>query len=94
MTLRFRPEAEDDPFQIGTYIERENPRAAVSFVAAIREKCENLSNNPETGRLRPELLTVLRSFPVGQYMIFYYSMDGDVEIVRIIHGARDIDALF
>ncbi len=46
------------------------------------------------GRSRPELGPDLRSFPVGNYMIFYQPLDEGIEIVRIISAARDVDALF
>jgi len=36
----------------------------------------------------------LRSFPVGQYVIFYRVAVDAVEIVTVIHGARDLDSLF
>lgn len=35
----------------------------------------------------------LRSFPVGKYLIFYRLIDGGLEIVRVLHGARDIENL-
>jgi toxin ParE1/3/4 len=43
------------------------------------------------GRSRPELATGLRSFPVGRYVIFYVPLSKGVEIVRVFHGARDVD---
>jgi toxin ParE1/3/4 len=94
MILRFRPEAENDLINIGAYIERDDPNAAASFVRTLREKCGSLLANPEIGRSRPELITDLRSFPVGQYVIFYRPRQEILEIVRVLHGARDIDALF
>jgi len=36
----------------------------------------------------------LRSFPVGSYVIFYRPMENGVEIVRVLHGARDLPPLF
>ncbi len=46
------------------------------------------------GRSRAELAPDLRSFPVGNYMIFYHTLVDGIEIVRIISAARDVDALF
>lgn len=40
------------------------------------------------GRLRPNL----RSHPHGSYVIFYRAVEGGIEVVRVLHGARDIDA--
>jgi len=34
----------------------------------------------------------LRSLAVGRYVIFYLPIPGGVQIVRVLHGARDIEA--
>ena len=49
---------------------------------------------PQLGRKREELLPHLRSFPLGNYVIFYRLMENEIEIVRILHGARDFPPLF
>ena len=46
------------------------------------------------GRSREELVPKLRSFPVGNYVIFYQPISDGVEIVRVLHGSRDIESLF
>jgi toxin ParE1/3/4 len=46
------------------------------------------------GRSRPELSPGLRSFSVGKYVIFYMPHPKSVEIVRVLRGARDIEAIF
>jgi toxin ParE1/3/4 len=46
------------------------------------------------GRNRDELYPGLKSFPVGKYIIFYLPISGGLEIVRILHGMRDIDIFF
>jgi toxin ParE1/3/4 len=46
------------------------------------------------GRERNELVPGLRSFPIGRYMIFYEPLPDGVVIVRVLHGARDIDTQF
>ena len=53
-----------------------------------------LSRQPGIGRTRPELDTNLRSFVVGRYVIFYLPVSSGIEIVRVLHGARDIATLF
>jgi len=44
--------------------------------------------------LRDELAADLRSFPVGRYVIYYRSLPNGVEIVRVLHSARDLNADF
>lgn len=46
------------------------------------------------GRARPELATGVRSFPFGRYVIFYAPLDDGIDVVRVLHGARDIDGIF
>jgi toxin ParE1/3/4 len=45
------------------------------------------------GRARPELRPDLRSFPCGAYLILYRAVDDGVEIVRVVHGARNLEDL-
>jgi plasmid stabilization system protein ParE len=49
---------------------------------------------PELGEKRDDLRSNLRSFSVGNYVIFYFPDAHGVRIVRVIHGARNITALF
>jgi toxin ParE1/3/4 len=58
------------------------------------EKFVLLPGQPLLGRLRPELALNLRSFPVDNHVIFYRPIDAGIEVARVLHGARDIDALF
>jgi len=46
-------------------------------------------------RIRSELQPNLRSFPCGNYVIYYRPLEGDlqVEIIRVWHGARDVESI-
>lgn len=46
------------------------------------------------GRTREELAASLRSFPCGRYVIFYVPFDDGIDVVRLLHSARDADAVF
>jgi toxin ParE1/3/4 len=46
------------------------------------------------GRARDELAPGIRSFPFGRYLIFYLPISGGIDIVRFLHGARDVDRVF
>ena len=46
------------------------------------------------GRARHELAVDLRSFPFGRYVIFYVPIEGGIDVVRVLHSARDVDASF
>ncbi len=88
-----RPEAEQDLVDIYLHISRDNPTAAEKLVRTIDAKCERLARSPMIGRARPELRPDLRSFPFGAYLILYRAIDDGVEIVRVVHAARNLDDL-
>ena len=46
------------------------------------------------GRERNELIIGLRYFPVGRYLILYQLSDDFLEIIRVRHGATNLDDLF
>ena len=95
--LRYLAQAKDDLINIKRYIARESGShsAAIQYTAKIREQCRKLANLPgKMGRLRPELRKNLRSFPYGNYVIFFVYNDDCLEIVTIIEGHRDIEAIF
>lgn len=87
-------QAEIDLWEIAEYIATDKPSAAARFLDEVSETIELIRQFPRMGRMRDELLPGLRSLPVGNYIIFYRERNDTVEIVRVIHGARDIDDLF
>jgi toxin ParE1/3/4 len=53
-----------------------------------------LASQPLLGQLRPEFAPNLRSFSAGSYVIFYRPVRAGIEVMRVIHSARNIDTLF
>jgi toxin ParE1/3/4 len=51
-----------------------------------------LAENPLAGRARDDLAPKIRSFPVGNDIIFYLPLSDGIEVVRVLHGRQDIDA--
>ena len=88
--LRFTESAERDLVEIGNFIARDNPAIATRFIERIEGHCQTLASHPLMGRARDELLPGLRSLPSGRYVIFYRALDDGAEIVRVLHGARDL----
>ena len=86
--------AEHDLDEIWAYIAKDNPAAADRLIDAIVEKCELMATQPELGEARPELAPRLRSFHVGNYVVVYRPLADGIDIARLIHAARDIEALF
>jgi toxin ParE1/3/4 len=53
-----------------------------------------IARHPELGASRPEFSGgELRIHSVGSYAIVYRTVDGGVEIARVLHGARDLNSL-
>jgi toxin ParE1/3/4 len=44
------------------------------------------------GVSQDELKTHLRSFSVGNYLIFYFPIENGIDVVRVLQGAGDIDS--
>lgn len=89
-----RPEAENDLDDIWLYIAQDNPDNADKLLDEIEEISRKLALFADMGQNRDDLHPGLQSFPVGKYLIFYIPIDGGIEIVRVLHGMMDIDALF
>ncbi|MBR0782827.1 type II toxin-antitoxin system RelE/ParE family toxin [Bradyrhizobium iriomotense] len=92
MANRFRkaPQADLDLDSIWEFIASDSVRSADKQIARIGEIFEMLLENPLAGRERQELRAGLRSFPVGNYVIFYVPLPDGVEIIRVMHGRQDI----
>lgn len=92
--LVITPLAENDIEEIGDYIAKDNPNRAVSFIAELRGQCRKLALSPQAYRLRHELGNDVRACVHGNYIIFFNHDEKNVRILRILHGARNISALF
>jgi toxin ParE1/3/4 len=83
-----------DLIEIAFHIAEQNPIAADAWLDSIGEKCQLLARTPELGRKRADLAPDLRSFAVGNYVIFYRPVPEGIQVIRVLHGARDIPPLF
>jgi len=87
-------QAEEDLIEIWIYIAQDNPGAAERVLDDIEQRSHALADNPLMGRLRPDIAPELRYFAVGSYLILYRTVQNGIQIVRVIHGARDLPNLF
>lgn len=86
--------ARSDLDGIWFYIAQDDVDAADRFIRAIVSRFPKMAAMPLIGRQRGELAPRLRSFPVSRYVVFYRPLENGVEIVRVLHGARDFPPLF
>lgn len=86
--------ADTDLDRIWLFIARDNISAADRQVTKLHRKFEILAAHPDLGELQPELASGdYRRFAAGTYVVFYRKVDDGIEIARVIHGSRDIDAI-
>jgi toxin ParE1/3/4 len=92
--------ADDDLGEAFAYIARDSVDAATRFLDAVRRDAEKLAVMPGMGALRdfarPDLKDV-RSWPVTgfrNFLIFYRPLADGIEVIRVVHGARDLDRIF
>ena len=88
------PTAGADAREIWAYIAKDNPDAAKRLMERFDRMFRSLSTQPLLGKNVQELSPNLRFIPIGSYLIFYRPVEDGVEIVRLLHGARDITAEF
>lgn len=92
--VRLAPDAENDLAEIWFYIAEDSSERADKFIEMLDAKFELLATHPEMGKARPELLAGIRSFPINSYVVFYRPIKDGVQILRVLNGARDIEAIF
>ena len=88
------PLAKADIVEIWAYIAEDNPAAADRLIDRFGDIFQRILDQPMMGKSTDELGEGLRFFPTGSYLIFYRCVGGDIEIARVLHGARDVSAEF
>ncbi|MBI3861683.1 MAG: type II toxin-antitoxin system RelE/ParE family toxin [Planctomycetia bacterium] len=98
--LHVSPQADRDLDLLAEYIARTSRRAALRFYDAVAVSYRRLIESPEiaaTYDMGHPLLQDLRAWPVRgfpNHLIFYRVTQAAVEVVRILHGARDVVGAF
>ena len=94
-----RAAARQDLIESYAYIGTDNLDAAERFHAAAQETIKRIGENPRIGRPREysdRRLQGIRSWPVlgfENWLVFYRLLPDSIEILRVIHGARDLNAV-
>jgi toxin ParE1/3/4 len=91
---RFSPLALGDVREILDYIALDKPDAAVTFVERLETFCQGLADRPTSGTGCSHLAPELRCVSFGRYVVYFRPANVGIEVVRIIHGARDAERLF
>ena len=89
------PSVRTDLDEIWDYIGIENnsPVAAARQIEILFERFTLLARQPLLGQARDDLAKGLRAFVVRPFVILYRTKLDGVEIVQVVHSARDIYAV-
>ncbi len=94
MNVSISDSAYADILDIGRFIARDKPGRAATFIDELFARCLGLGGLPTAFPLVPkwEKLGVRRR-PYGNYLIFYRINAETVEILHVLHGAADYEAI-
>lgn len=93
MKYRVSDEARRDLADIARHIAQDNPSRAVSFIEELTTKFRLVAERPLSFPAREEWHPDLRSALHRPYVILFRVAGDHVEIVRVLHSARDIPNL-
>ena len=76
------------------HVALDNPAAADRLLDRIVARCQGLADHPQLGAARPEIAPEARALVIGDYLALYRVDGANAEIVRVVHGARQLRDLF
>ena len=85
-------QSEDDLIEIWLHVGRDNEAAADRLLDRIEARWQQLVVYPFSGAPREDIGPGIRHLLVGEYLTLYRVHDDAIEIVRVLHGRRKIDA--
>jgi toxin ParE1/3/4 len=87
-------QAREDLMAIWAYVADDNPSAADRVLDTLDARMMRLAEYPLLGPARPDIAPDLRYLVSGNYLVLYRVRSESVEVVRVLHGARNLKALF
>jgi toxin ParE1/3/4 len=89
------PEAREDLKEISRYIRGvlKSPSRATRLRDIFYEQFRLLAAQPHLGEARNDLGSNVRQWTVGDYVVLYEPKDKGVDIIQIVHSARDLPAV-
>ncbi len=87
------PKAKIDAAEIWLYIAQDNDAAADELIDKIDNRLKSLARMPLSAEAVDFIRPGVRRSSVGNYVIYYWPIDGGIEVLRILHGAREPEGL-
>lgn len=94
MKIRFTAPAEIDLETIGDWIAQDDPKRAATFVRELRKAAAGLARYPRRYPTLPDSQAEVRKKSYRDYLILYRVSEREVQVLRIVHGARDWAEIF
>ena len=91
--LKRTRQAEIDLLEIWECIAADNMMVADKIIRKLDGRSHELLDNPELGSARDDIVKGMRHLVMDNYLILYRIDDEDIEVVRYLHGARNLRAL-
>ena len=88
MSIRWTTVAGEDLLAIVDFIERDDRAATEAMVQRIDDAVTGLVRHPGLGRLGRVPGTRERVVTGTPYLVAYRIQDGDIQVLRVLHGAR------
>jgi toxin ParE1/3/4 len=88
------PDAARDLDEISEYYAVHNIEAGEKLLDEFEARCKYLVNFPKIGKSYQLLRADLRGISFSSYIIFYRANEDIVEILRVVSGSRDLEAVF
>jgi toxin ParE1/3/4 len=88
LPIHFRPQAEQDLAEAGTWYEEQQPGLCGRFLSEVEASLERVADNPHMYAVVEEDIRScgLRRFP---YLLYYRLLDDRIEVLAVLHGSRD-----
>lgn len=95
MKVKISPQAETDITRQFRYylVDTEAPLVALRYREAVMETVNRLPDNPNVGKPIEGSIPGLRSWPVKGFeaiRIYYRQMQGELHVIRLLHGKRNV----
>ncbi len=90
--VQFTERARDDVREIGRYVAHQSQSldVALRLLDSLGSRCEFYAENSELGERCPTLGEGVRRFVVGNYVVFYVPLYKGIQVLRVLHGSRDV----
>lgn len=100
LPIRLRSAAENDVAEHARYLQVRSVDAAIRFLDAFDATIALIASSPGIGgdcHFQNRQFDKVRVWPIvgfKNYLVFYRILTDEIEVVRVIHGARDLASIF